>query len=203
MHGFDSKELERTYTLADLSELTELAPRKVRYYQTRKLLPTSTVKGKSKYDDQHLATLLVIKALRDEGLSLKTIQQYLGAGGEAGADEEAPGAMVIDEVVERLKATAGRPRSERLRDMTHSVLGAGPALISKVLSAFKKAPASPLSAGGGAKGGGEAPQRSTWERIAVSSQIELHVKRPLSSEQNKDLAKLLETAQDLFGDADS
>jgi hypothetical protein len=40
--------------------------------------------------------------------------------------------------------------------------------------------------------------RSTWERIALANDIELHVRRPLSREQNRQLEQLLRVARDLF-----
>jgi len=40
--------------------------------------------------------------------------------------------------------------------------------------------------------------RSTWERIGLTNDIELHVRRPLSREQNRQLEQLLRVARDLL-----
>jgi hypothetical protein len=42
--------------------------------------------------------------------------------------------------------------------------------------------------------------RSTWERIPLASDVELHVRRPLSREQNRQVERLLEAARDLFAE---
>jgi hypothetical protein len=40
--------------------------------------------------------------------------------------------------------------------------------------------------------------RAQWERIALTPDIEVHVRRPLSREDNRRLEKLLERAEELF-----
>ena len=42
--------------------------------------------------------------------------------------------------------------------------------------------------------------RSTWERIALAPDIELHVRRPLSRSQNKLVDRLIQYARTLFAD---
>jgi hypothetical protein len=42
--------------------------------------------------------------------------------------------------------------------------------------------------------------RSTWERIPLAPDVELHVRRPLSREQNRHVERLLEAARDLFAE---
>ena len=197
------------YTLAELSELTELQPRKVRYYMHQDLVPRADGTGKGRYGDEQLAALSVVKALREAGLSLKTIKEYLGAGEDDAEDQSAPGAGVIAEVVATLSASADRLHPARLKDITDSVLGVGPSLLSKVLGALGPMSrsasqrlsdfASPLSGFGRRAGSkGDATQRSTWERIPIARQLEIHVMRPLSREQNRSLTQLIERAHELF-----
>lgn len=43
-----------------------------------------------------------------------------------------------------------------------------------------------------------APSRSQWDRIALAPDIELHVRRPLSREQNRLVERLVDAARRLF-----
>ncbi|MDQ3997904.1 MAG: hypothetical protein M3303_12910, partial [Gemmatimonadota bacterium] len=58
--------------------------------------------------------------------------------------------------------------------------------------------------GGGAELPAPSPQsrstRSTWEHISLAPDVELHVRRPLSREQNRQVERLLEAARDLFAE---
>jgi hypothetical protein len=42
--------------------------------------------------------------------------------------------------------------------------------------------------------------RSTWDRIPLAPDVELHIRRPLSREQNRQVERLIETARDLFAE---
>jgi hypothetical protein len=71
----------------------------------------------------------------------------------------------------------------------HSVgIPAPPSAAEPAPRAAEPAPASPPPL----------PDRSTWERIALAPDLELHVRRPLSRIQNKLLERLLELARKLF-----
>ena len=43
-----------------------------------------------------------------------------------------------------------------------------------------------------------AAERSQWERITLAPDVELHVRRPLTREQNRLVEQLLEAARKLF-----
>jgi len=47
------------------------------------------------------------------------------------------------------------------------------------------------------------PERSQWERIALSPDVELHVRRPLSRHGNRQLARLVEAAREILQEGDS
>jgi hypothetical protein len=48
--------------------------------------------------------------------------------------------------------------------------------------------------------GERAMMRSTWERMTLAPDVELHVRRPLSREQNKKLDRLLDAARSIFSE---
>jgi hypothetical protein len=66
----------------------------------------------------------------------------------------------------------------------------------------------PASAAVQASGVAEPPQvlqsirhtRSTWDRIPLAPDVELHIRRPLSREQNRQVERLIEAARDLFAE---
>ena len=60
--------------------------------------------------------------------------------------------------------------------------------------------AAPAASSAPAPSSAPVPGRSTWERIPLSADVELHVRRPLDRTTNKRLEKLLEIARDLFRD---
>ena len=43
-------------------------------------------------------------------------------------------------------------------------------------------------------------KRSTWDRVALSPDVELHVRRPLTREQNRQVEQLLEAARHIFAE---
>jgi hypothetical protein len=48
---------------------------------------------------------------------------------------------------------------------------------------------------------GPAPARSTWERVVISPDVELHVRRPLDRHTHKRVERLERIARELFEDA--
>jgi hypothetical protein len=66
-------------------------------------------------------------------------------------------------------------------------------------------PGAPGSAGSVAESGSASaprpgPDRTTWERIAISPDVELHVRRPLDRTTNKRVDQLARIARELFED---
>src|SRR5262249_30093496 len=70
--------LVTTYKLDELADEAQVAPRTVRYYVQRGLLPAPEFRGKdTAYGREHLARLRAIKALQQAHLSLDEIQARL------------------------------------------------------------------------------------------------------------------------------
>ena len=44
--------------------------------------------------------------------------------------------------------------------------------------------------------------RSQWDRIVLAPDVELHVRRPLSREQNRSVDRLLEAARAIYKEGD-
>ena len=77
------KEHRRSFTLDELSALTELPRRTVRYYIQIELLerPTGVGRG-AHYNERHLDQLLEIRKWTQAGLSLERIRELLSPAGD-------------------------------------------------------------------------------------------------------------------------
>ena len=71
-------ETKKRYTLKELSSLTDLSPRTIRYYIQEGLVdkPEGQFKG-AYYTDRHLRQLATIKKYKESGVSLERIAQIL------------------------------------------------------------------------------------------------------------------------------
>ena len=77
------------------------------------------------------------------------------------------------------------------------------AMYSREWLAEDEAPTEPPAANSPAVAGkpgptDAAPDRSQWDRIALTSDIELHIRRPLSRLQNKRVDRLIAIARELL-----
>ena len=72
----------KTYTIAEISQITKLAPHTLRYYEQQfpHLLKTERSKGGHRiYNQSHLDILnSIIHLLKDEGMTIKQARQELG-----------------------------------------------------------------------------------------------------------------------------
>ncbi len=71
----------RLFSLEEVSKISGLAPRTIRYYQTKKLLPRTIKDPKdgrvARYDAEHVERLRLIGELHDRGLKLPAIRELL------------------------------------------------------------------------------------------------------------------------------
>jgi DNA-binding transcriptional MerR regulator len=75
----DADEETREYGLTELSTLSGVSARTIRYYQSVDVLPRPDRRGREAiYGDEHLDRLRLIAELQDRGLTLGAIRQFLG-----------------------------------------------------------------------------------------------------------------------------
>ena len=159
------------FDLHALSERAGVTPRTVRYYIQQGLLrsPGSPGPG-AKYDEGHLGRLRLIRLLQREHLPLAEIRRRL----ESLADDE----------VRRLLAQASPADRSSAVEYVRSVLQESPRLF---VADSAGAPEPPPAA-----------DRAQWDRITLTPDLELHVRRPLSRVQNRMVEKLLDYARRLL-----
>jgi DNA-binding transcriptional MerR regulator len=199
-----------TFDLNELSAAAGVTPRTIRYYVHQGLLPSPGTRGPgTRYDRAHLDRLQLIRRLQREHLPLAEIRRRLEA--------------LDDDGVREALATSAEPPSkpspalEYVRD-----------LLSRQSARTSSTPLTPpgeLSAptppaAGGSFGATPHPlqarhvteaalqhfsqstrqTRSTWDRIPLAPDVELHIRRPLSREQNRLVERLIEAARNLFAE---
>ena len=179
------------YTLQELSKLADVTPRTIRYYIVGGLLPAPTQSGPlARYSEVHLERLRLIKKLQSAHLPLAEIRSRLSNLGDA-------------EIATIAQQADFPPSVNSASDYIRDVLG-DPTHARQ--SAAPEPPATPNEAqpnkasppGGGAPTASAEPGRAQWERISLAPDIELHVRRPLTRQQNKRVERLVAIARELL-----
>lgn len=185
---------EPTYDLRALCEAAGVTPRTVRFYVQQGLLPSPGLGAGARYTAEHLQRLELIRRLQRTHLPLAEIRRHLD-------EEPAPRPAVAQTAVrepevmawmrtpedaalprpsrdEAAGGASGRSAAEYIRDLLrerHAAIGYPP----------------PRPEPG-------APRRSQWDRIELTADIELHVRRPLTRDGNRRLERLLQAAGEIF-----
>jgi DNA-binding transcriptional MerR regulator len=197
------------YSLTELADLAGVTPRTVRYYLAQGLLPAVGQTGPgSKYGEAHLARLRLIRRLQAEHLPLAEIRRRLEGltGSEiltlaAAPAPAAPADSALDYVRTVLaggttqRPSAAPPPAASLAPPPGMPLLKRSMSVSDASSAV--APAGPPRSGE-AEPPGPVLDRSQWERIALSPDIELHVRRPLTRAHQKGVDRLVTIARELL-----
>jgi DNA-binding transcriptional MerR regulator len=110
-------------SLDDLAERAGVAPRTIRYYQSKGILPKPRHDGRdARYDDGHLARLRLIGELQERGLKLDAVRELLAL--EAKGGRSVVDWLGLDEVLRNPWVEDG-PRTMTLAEV-HEVLGDRP-----------------------------------------------------------------------------
>ena len=170
----------QTLDLTELCDAADVTPRTVRYYIQQGLLPAPGSRGPgAHYHEGHLARLRLIRRLQREHLPLGEIRERLERLTDAdvnhllhSAPETKRDASALGYV--RNVLAGGGPRA----------LSAASVRLSESRPTFAESPEPPAT-------------RSTWERIALTRDVELHVRRPLTRDQNRLVERLIQLAGEL------
>jgi MerR-like DNA binding protein len=197
------------YSLTELADLAGVTPRTVRYYLAQGLLPAVGQTGPgSKYGEAHLARLRLIRRLQAEHLPLAEIRRRLE--GLSGSDiltlAAAPApAEPTDSALDYVRTVlGGRPVQMRSVTPSPGASQAPPPGMPLLKSSMPMFEASSTVARADSPRSVEAdpptpvPDRSQWERITLSPDIELHVRRPLTRAHQKGVDRLVTIARELL-----
>lgn len=171
-----------TYTLSELCQAAGVSERTVRYYVSQGLLPSPGAGRGVRWTQEHLERLQLILDLKEKHLPLSTIRRRIEGMSTAEVSAllatqqaEVPASSAVDYVQKVLAGVRPAPAK------------AGKAARAR---AATSASSPPLAQ--------QAVTRTTWERITLDQDVELHVRRPLSRPQDKRLQRLLAVARDIF-----
>ncbi len=179
------------YDLRALCRLADVTPRTVHFYIQQGLLrPAGTPGPGARYDEGHLARLRLIRRLQKEHLPLAEIRKRL----DPIDDGE------VDRLLKEAERPVPHPRRESALEYVREVLRGSASRPPAILSSAKPgsdswaaaprsaAPASPAAVA-------PVPDRSQWDRVVLCPDIELHIRRPLSREQNRQVERLIKAAR--------
>jgi DNA-binding transcriptional MerR regulator len=200
-----------TYDLNELSAAAGVTPRTIRYYVQQGLLPSPGTRGPgTRYERAHLERLQLIRRLQRQHLPLAEIRLRLEALDDDGVREalgtpldQAAGSSALEYVRELLTRQSVRTAAEPLAAAAtppppppegvrgRSTFGA---IVGRAM------PPEPAQAPHAQVTQQARSTRSTWDRVPLAPDVELHIRRPLSREQNRQVERLIEAARDLFAE---
>ena len=182
--------------IRDLAAAAGVTTRTIRYYLQQGLLPSPGTRGpKTRYDRGLLDRLQLIKLLQRRHFPLSEIRSRLesldddGVRRALGSPPELPLGTSALGYARGLIGNTDEPRLESSRES----LSISPSIAAAAADAtdlFGNATSSPE----------RRATRSTWERFALASDVELHVRRPLSREQNRRVDRLLAEARRILSE---
>lgn len=175
-----------TFDLAQLSDQAGVSQRTVRYYIQQGLLPSPDSRGPgAHYGIEHLERLTLIRKLQREHLPLGEIRNRLDA-------------LSPEEIRDLLAREPERPKGNAA-EYIRGVLSEGSAMLfSDPMTGKPPTPSDRTRRGPPEAGGWRGPGRAQWDRITIAPDVEVHIRRPLTREQNKQVERLLEAARDIF-----
>ncbi|MFV2064153.1 MAG: MerR family transcriptional regulator [Chloroflexota bacterium] len=180
---------EQEYTISELASLAGVTPRTIRYYISIGLLPSPGQVGpKTAYGDGYLQRLHLIRQLQRDHLPLGEIGARLD-----GLDDEA----VERALDEYQPADASGSALEYIRRLQEG--GEPPGQPNRSL---REAPDTgapmPQMAPTGPPPDPKVTQRSQWDRVELSHNVELHIRRPLSRPDNKRVERLIRIGREML-----
>jgi DNA-binding transcriptional MerR regulator len=202
-----------TLTLADLARLADVTPRTVRFYVAQGLLPSPGQSGPgARYLESTLPRLRLIREMQRNHLPLAEIRTRL--------------AGVTDDEIAGLVAPVAPPPSDTAIDYIRGLLGtarlpqplpqplnqpvppagAAPAMASGGMQAAEPAPLParapsamhPAVTAAPFDGPPEMVERSQWDRIALTPDIELQIRRPLGRLEQRRVERLITIARQVL-----
>jgi DNA-binding transcriptional MerR regulator len=201
--------------LSELAELGDVTSRTVRYYVQAGLLPSPGSGPKARYGRQHLMRIRLIKQLQRRDIPLAKIRAVLEGLDDEGVEQQLASLQAPPDHGTLGRAALGRDSPDPATasaaapavDYIRAVLEGRPGLPTPTaryaMPPLDQRLADPdaLADPAPAPLPGPPPAqmtRSQWERLPLSPDIELHIRRPLSRHQNKQVDRLIDFVTELF-----
>lgn len=179
---------EARYDLTELSNRAGVSPRTVRYYIQLGLLPSPGSGPGVRYGRGHLDRLRLIRLLQSQHLPLHEISARL-----ASLDDDQVSAAVDDATQAQSQSRKTNTAAEYIR----AVFARQSTSLSVLPPGTARVPSGKSSEPGPAT---SYVRRENWERIQLTDDVELNVRRPLSREMNRRIERLLAVARQILTD---
>jgi DNA-binding transcriptional MerR regulator len=198
---------ELRYSIGKLAEAARVTPRTIRYYTAEGLLPPPQTQGRyALYTDNHLRWLRLIQRLKNAFLPLATIRALMAALSDADVQallEACPAAPPDAQRTVRVRATEPHAHQSDLEYIAQilAVTGQSAPVPSETLPRKRALLVSPAlrPALPGEQEERTAARSETWERVPITSDVELHVRAPLTPDDRERIERLIAAARTLFG----
>lgn len=178
------------YDIKELCSEAGVTARTVHFYIQQGLLPPASVQGPgARYTNGHMARLKLIRRLQKEHLPLSEIRRRL----------ESLDDMRVEELVREDDSL--KPSSSSAIEYIRNILGgtrhrpSQSAAANLLRTRVSCSPEEDRNADYSTRRVGE---RSQWERLVLTSDIELHIRRPLSRSQNRKIEALIQQAREIL-----
>lgn len=158
------------YTLQQLADEAGVTPRTIRYYIAQGLLASPGAGSGARYTDVHLERLRLIRQLQRNHLPLAEIRKQL----------------------------TGQAAVDYIRSVMPPPVPMAAMAMSSASSPRPLAPARLVGPPVRQPQPNQEPDRSQWDRVALSPDVELHVRRPLTRDHNRRVDRLISLARQLL-----
>jgi DNA-binding transcriptional MerR regulator len=192
--------MEEEYTIQELAKKAKVTVRTIRYYSNEGVLPTPQARGRyTVYSEEFLDRLELIQRLKDSYLPLKEIRDTLTSL----SWEEVR--LSLAEFQKR-EAELLAPPPKASQDFDAKMIGEDRSsaldYISKLLSSTPISRPLPPSHAQQPHVEGRAisppSNRESWERVALTNRLELHIRQPVRSEDWSKIQEIVELSKKLF-----
>jgi DNA-binding transcriptional MerR regulator len=188
--------VKNRFSLQELAGAAGVTPRTVRYYISEGLLPSPDRGPRAQYDPDHLARLRLIRQLQRNHLPLAEIRRRLAELSDAdvhAALSTPPQPGVRESALEYVRSVLQEPARLSFNARLAAPDAAPVAPTMRGLAAEYPLPAAPA-----AQSASVQPDRSHWERVSLSPDVELHIRRPLTRGQNRAVSRLIGLARQVL-----
>lgn len=197
---------EEKFLIHELAEQARTTVRTIRYYTDEGLLPQPEVQGKFAYYTQnHLDRLQLIRRMKDAYLPLREIRQIMTSLTNAEVSERLKEQFISDHETER-GTTPPPPRGESgtkaleyisrlIEEQSRHRSNESPVVNRSLQPALKNAPAPAREV---VSESNFSPEEETWQRISLTTGVELHLRTPADMDTADRVRQLIAFAKKLF-----
>jgi DNA-binding transcriptional MerR regulator len=202
--------MSEDYTLEELASLSGLSLRTVRFYIQQGLLPGPDTRGKNaRYTKEHLERLELIQHFKNLYLPLQEIRRVMENMTPTEVNfllHSQDPIVSCEPIIDNLGNTLAAPPSGQSALDYIQNLEEAQSKIQSVSTGWKSQPANPQAT---RQPSPLSPSRlsaspandlsETWQRIVIKEGVELHLREPVTPEDQKEIERIVDSLRRFFG----